>query len=718
MKGGGVFITSSYPLFINNTVCNNKVNTHWSGGGIHAECDAIIYNTILWGNANNIGPYQVGGFNHPDFYYCNIQNGRSGIGNPEDNYQGKTIEIIDVDPDFVSSSYSAGLGYDGLAADWSYSEFSPNINAGIHDISELNLPATDIAGNPRINHGVVDIGAYESQAHPLEIIQQPVNFSKCAGDNVEFKLLVNGPARYQWYKNNQPIPGAVDSVLVINNIVPGDEANYHCIAENGYGPVSSNNVFLAVSLPPQILYESFDTKEWTGINEPLELRLIVQGTAPISYQWQKNDTDITGANSPDFTLIPQSYDEEGIYRCIVDNKCGFKVSVQTAVYITTQICMVTIDPNTGNNLVIWEKSSKALIEAYNIYRESKVAGIYDLMGTVADNDLSIYADTTADPTVRAYIYKITGVGSNFETDLDLSKPHKTIHLLVSTNPELQTTQLEWDRYYGFDYPTYFIYRSATKGNFEIVDEVSSSLSSWTDPNPLPETGYYRISVEKPEPCYPTISGKKADDTPWSHSYSNIEDNRLQAGESPPDTIMLTKSNIDENNNYGAMIGRFQTFDSDTLDSHTYTLVSGDVYQDNMSFTILGDMLLAAEIFDYEIKPDYTIRVRCKDEGNLIREEIFVIQVNDITDEVGIQGISSCQIKTYPNPFDESTTLMFNNPEGNTYTLYIMEISGKVCRIKHGITASKYVLEKRNLEKGIYFIELRGEKFFRGKIVVE
>ncbi len=47
-------------------------------------------------------------------------------------------------------------------------------------------------------------------------------------------------------------------------------------------------------------------------------------------------------------------------------------------------------------------------------------------------------------------------------------------------------------------------------------------------------------------------------------------------------------------------------------------------EDNISFTILGDMLVAVEMFDYEVKDVYSIRIRCTDKGNLSREEIFTI----------------------------------------------------------------------------------------------
>jgi hypothetical protein len=81
-------------------------------------------------------------------------------------------------------------------------------------------------------------------------------------------------------------------------------------------------------------------------------------------------------------------------------------------------------------------------------------------------------------------------------------------------------------------------------------------------------------------------------------------------------------------------------------------------------------------------------------------------------------INSEELIIYPNPLRESTTLIFSNPEEFNYELYIMDLSGKVCRIVDGITKSEYVLEKVDLKEGFYFVELRGLKIFRGKLVTE
>jgi len=73
---------------------------------------------------------------------------------------------------------------------------------------------------------------------------------------------------------------------------------------------------------------------------------------------------------------------------------------------------------------------------------------------------------------------------------------------------------------------------------------------------------------------------------------------------------------------------------------------------------------------------------------------------------------------FPNPFNQSTTIAFPNSTSEQYTLVITDLSGKVYKIVDGITISEYILKKGDLKEGLYFIELRGPKIYRGKIVVE
>jgi len=76
------------------------------------------------------------------------------------------------------------------------------------------------------------------------------------------------------------------------------------------------------------------------------------------------------------------------------------------------------------------------------------------------------------------------------------------------------------------------------------------------------------------------------------------------------------------------------------------------------------------------------------------------------------------LSIYPNPFSESTTITFPNHSQEAYKMVLRDLSGKIFRTVDGITTSEHVMEKGDLMEGLYFIELRGPKIYRGKIVIE
>jgi len=75
-------------------------------------------------------------------------------------------------------------------------------------------------------------------------------------------------------------------------------------------------------------------------------------------------------------------------------------------------------------------------------------------------------------------------------------------------------------------------------------------------------------------------------------------------------------------------------------------------------------------------------------------------------------------KIYPNPFNNKTIIEFHNPSNEPFRLTLTDLSGKVVRIVDNITDSIYELDRDGLSKGFYFIELRSENIYRGKILIE
>ena len=99
----------------------------------------------------------------------------------------------------------------------------------------------------------------------------------------------------------------------------------------------------------------------------------------------------------------------------------------------------------------------------------------------------------------------------------------------------------------------------------------------------------------------------------------------------PTDISLSPSSINENMPAGSQVGTFTTTDPDAGDSFTYTFVTGDGDDNNNSFDISADKLIAPSSFNYEAKSSYSIRVRSTDASNAWTEKIIAITVIDVNE---------------------------------------------------------------------------------------
>jgi hypothetical protein len=238
----------------------------------------------------------------------------------------------------------------------------------------------------------------------------------------------------------------------------------------------------------------------------------------LSYKWN------TGETTPELSGVG-----EGDYFVIVKNEAGCKTVHKVAVGLVpppgNPICLVTVDTATETNLVVWEKVENT--EMYYVFRETTEKDKYILAGSVPGDALSVFTDSIADPHVRSYRYKIAAVDACGSASI-LSTLHKTVHLKVY--PELNTDNiiLIWDDYVGEDVASFEVWRYSSVFKWELLETMPSDLYSYIDINVPPGKVLYNVRVPIPEPCYPTENGK-AGTGPYSHSMSNIEDNRFQTG---------------------------------------------------------------------------------------------------------------------------------------------------------------------------------------------
>ena len=94
---------------------------------------------------------------------------------------------------------------------------------------------------------------------------------------------------------------------------------------------------------------------------------------------------------------------------------------------------------------------------------------------------------------------------------------------------------------------------------------------------------------------------------------------------PPNGVALSPSSIAEGQPLNTVVGTLTT-ESFRGISLTYTLSPGVGDINNGSFEIVGDELRSREVFDYERKSQYAIRVRATDEKGLFTEQNFIVSI--------------------------------------------------------------------------------------------
>ena len=96
----------------------------------------------------------------------------------------------------------------------------------------------------------------------------------------------------------------------------------------------------------------------------------------------------------------------------------------------------------------------------------------------------------------------------------------------------------------------------------------------------------------------------------------------------PTAILLSNDSIAELQPSGTLVGTLSATDPDAGDSFTYTLVSGIGSDDNVAFSISGSRLVSTQVFDFEARSTYRIRVRATDAGGRTVEQVVNIAVAD------------------------------------------------------------------------------------------
>ncbi len=141
------FSADATASFGNNTIVGNRCNTGSSctvtGAFFGGHANATLYNNVFSANSN--GDLHLSGLGGGTF----------------DLYHNNVVSITGIPPGISEGNIALANPHfvDRLNDDFRPTLDSPLVNAGTNQFA---LQSLDLAGKPRINEGVVDIGAYEN----------------------------------------------------------------------------------------------------------------------------------------------------------------------------------------------------------------------------------------------------------------------------------------------------------------------------------------------------------------------------------------------------------------------------------------------------------------------------------------------------------------------------------------------------------------------------
>ena len=250
--------------------------------------------------------------------------------------------------------------------------------------------------------------SFKTSGGSPSITMQPTSQTVTAGQTASFNVAAAGtaPLSYQWNKNGAMISGATLSSYTTPATTSSDNAaQFTLVVSNTAGSVTSNAATLTVNAAP--VAPSITTQPASQTVTPgqsASFSVAATGTAPLSYQWRKNGTAISGATSSSYTTPATTSADNGAQFTVV--------ATNTAGSVTSNAATLTVNPAPAPGIQV----SPASINFGN---------------TVVGSSLSQVLIITNTGTSTLSITQVAQSGAAF-TDSGFSLP-------LNVNPAQQTT---------------------------------------------------------------------------------------------------------------------------------------------------------------------------------------------------------------------------------------------------------------------------------------
>lgn len=181
----------------------------------------------------------------------------------------------------------------------------------------------------------IPAGGSNAPVAPI-ISSQPQSLTIPVGGNANFAVSATGtaPLAYQWRFNGTNISGALTNSYLIANAQTTNNGSYTVVITNIAGSVTSTVAALVVSnIAPSIVTDPVSLDVLVG--NTVAFGVTADGTAPLTYQWRFDGTNISGATNEDYSFNNAQTNNAGSYTVIVTNAWGAATSAVATLTVST-----------------------------------------------------------------------------------------------------------------------------------------------------------------------------------------------------------------------------------------------------------------------------------------------------------------------------------------------------------------------------------------------
>ena len=219
--------------------------------------------------------------------------------------------------------------------------------------STFSVVVSNAGGSVTSNNATLTVNA---AAVAPSITSQPASQTVTAGQTASFSVAARGtaPLSYQWRKNGTNISGATSSSYTTPATATTDSGStFSVVVTNSAGSATSNNATLTVNaaaVAPSITAQPASQTVTAG--QTATFSVSANGTAPLSYQWRRNGTNISGATSSSYTTPATATTDSGsTFSVVVTNSAGSATSNNAVLNVNAAAVAPSITAQPGNQSV-------------------------------------------------------------------------------------------------------------------------------------------------------------------------------------------------------------------------------------------------------------------------------------------------------------------------------------------------------------------------------